>query len=163
MNRLQKKCLIATAGFHLLLILALVFGSAFFTERDKPDETQTLTVIPITTIEEAFNSGVKGAQPPPPTPVVTPPEPQPKPQPTPEPPQPKPVVTPPPKPTPTFVKRVEEFFKPEPKPEPAKPVTDDAKPVDKPAKPEKPKHEIKVSLKPVTRNTSTTADTSSAE
>jgi TonB family protein len=103
-------------------------------------------------IDAAFSSGVKGAQPPPPTPVVTPPEPQPK-----------PVVAPPPKPAPTFVKRVEEFFKPEPKLEPVKPVTDDAKPVDKPAKPEKPKHEIKVSLKPVTRNSSTTADTSAVD
>ena len=93
MNRLQKKCLIATAGFHLLLILALVFGSAFFTEQDKPDETQTLTVIPANLIDAAFSSGVKGAQPPPPTPIAQPPEPQPqpKPQPTPEPPQPKPV------------------------------------------------------------------------
>jgi TonB family protein len=164
MNRLQKKCLIATAGFHLLLILALVFGSAFFTERDKPDETQTLTVIPANLIDAAFSSGVKGAQPPPPTPVVTPPEPQPKPQPTPEPPQPKPVVTPP-KPEPTFIKRVENIFKPEPKPEPVKPVTDDAKPVDKPAKPEKPKHEIKVDLtKQVVRNVAKPApDTSEAE
>jgi TonB family protein len=163
MNRLQKKCLIATAGFHLLLILALVFGSAFFTEQDKPDETQLLDVISPILIDDALNSGVKGAQPPPPTPVVTPPEPQPKPQPTPEPPQPKPVVTPqpPPKPTPTFVEKVEKIFKPEPKPEPVKPVTDDVKPV----KSEKPKHEIKVDLtKPVVRNVAKPApDTSEAE
>ncbi len=160
MNRLQKKCLIATAGLHLTLVLVLVFGSAFFTREEKPDETQTLTVIPANLIDAAFSSGVKGAQPPPPTPVVKPPEPQPQPKPTPEPPQPKPVVTPPPppKPAPTFVERVEKIFKPEPKPTP-----DDVKPVDKPAKTEKPKHEIKVSLKPVTRNTSTAADTSAAD
>ncbi len=115
-------------------------------------------MIPANLIDAAFSSGVKGAQPPPPTPVVNPPEPQP---------QPKPVVTPPPpqpKPEPTLVQKVETFFKPEPKskPEP-KPTPDDVKPVDKPAKTEKPKREIKVSLKPVTRNTSTTADTSAAD
>ena len=28
MSRLQKKCLIATAGFHLLLVLTILFGAA---------------------------------------------------------------------------------------------------------------------------------------
>jgi TonB family protein len=86
MNRLQKKCFIATAGFHLLLLLILVFGSAFFTPRPKPDDSQVLDVIPANLIDAAFNSGVKGAQAPPPTPipptpkpVVTPPAPQPEP------------------------------------------------------------------------------------
>ena len=88
MNRLQKKCLIATAGFHLLLVLILVFGSAFFVHHEKPDETQMLDVISSTTIEAKLNSGVKAAQLPAPTPVVPP-------QPTPTPPQPQPVVTPP--------------------------------------------------------------------
>jgi outer membrane biosynthesis protein TonB len=109
MNRLQKKCLIATAGFHLLLVLTIVFGAAFFTSHQKPDETQLLDVIPSTTIEAMFSSGVKNAPPPAPTPVV---QPQP-PAPQPPPPQPKPVVTPPTPPTPpapTLVQRVKELF-----------------------------------------------------
>ena len=54
MNRLQKKCVIATAGIHLLLLLILVFGSAFFSPRPKPDDTQLLDVIPANLIDAAF-------------------------------------------------------------------------------------------------------------
>jgi len=68
MNRLQKKCVIATAGIHLLLLLVLVFGSAFFSPRPKPDDTQLLDVIPSNLIDAAFNSGVRGATPPAPAP-----------------------------------------------------------------------------------------------
>ncbi len=167
MNRLQKKCLIATAGLHLSLVLILVFGSAFFTEKSKPDDTQLLTVIPATTIDEALNSGVKGAQPPPPAPATKPPEPQPQAKPTPEPPQPQPVAKPPtpapepaPVPKPTVVERVKDFFKAEP----PKPKPEAVKPVETPDKPTKPKHEIKVDLtKQVVRNTTKTTDTRAAD
>ncbi len=163
MNRLQKKCLIATAGFHLLLVLAVIFGSAFFTEHPKTEDTQVLDVIPASLVEAAFNSGVKGAQPPAPKPMVRPPEPQPQVQPPPTPtpvsPPPKPAVTPP-----TLTERVEKLFE---KPETEK-VPDDTKsaePAPKPVKsrPVKPKHEIKVDLTQVTRTTSTTTDTSAAD
>jgi len=30
MNRLQKKCILATAGIHLLLLVILLVGPAFF-------------------------------------------------------------------------------------------------------------------------------------
>ena len=140
MNRLQKKCLIATAGFHLLLLVILLVGPGFFTAKPKPDDTQVLDVIPANLIDAAFSSGVKAAQPPPPAPIVKPPEPQPQPQPTPEPP--KPVVKP-------------EPVKP-PDPEPVKPPEklppDDLKPVVKPStKP--PEHIIKPDLKPIVRKT----------
>jgi colicin import membrane protein len=155
MSRLQKKCLIATAGFHLLLVVTLVFGSAFFVSHSKPDETQVLNVIPANLIDAAFSSGVKSAQAPAPTP--TPPQPQVQPQPTP--PQPKPVVTPPtPAPTPpapTLMEKVKELFTPEPK----KLSPDDLKPVE-PAKTTPKK--IQVDLKPVVRKTPTT-DTSEAD
>ena len=141
MNRLQKKCLIATAGFHLLLLVILLVGPGFFAARPKPDDTQMLDVIPANLIDAAFSSGVKNAQPPPPTP----PQPQPKPvvtlpTPTPEPPQ--PVMKPEP------VKQ--------PDPEPVKPPDklppDDLKPVVKPlTKP--PEHIIKPDLKPIVRKT----------
>ena len=100
MNRLQKKCVIATAGIHLLLLTILVFGPAFFNPQPKPDDTQLLDVIPANLVDVALNSGVRNATPPAPAPVVTPP-PQPAPptpavQPAPQPPAPKPVVPPPP-------------------------------------------------------------------
>jgi TonB family protein len=80
MNRLQKKCLIVTAGFHLLLLLVLVFGSAFFSARNRPDDSQVLDMIPANLADATVSSGVRGAQPPPPAPA---------------PPQPQAVVTPP--------------------------------------------------------------------
>ena len=133
MTRLQKKCLIATAGSHLLLVLILLVGPGFFTSEPKPDDTKLLDVIPANLIDAAFTSGVKNAQPPPPPPIVQPPEP------LPTPPQPKPVVTPPePKPEPV---------KP-PDPEPVKPPDklspDELTPVD--TKPKPKVHEIKPDL-----------------
>ncbi len=117
MNRLQKKCVIATAGAHLLLLTILVVGPAFYHPKPKTDQTQVLDVIPANLIDAALNSGVRNATPP--APVVTPP-PQPAPPapvapPAPPPPAPKPAVT-----TPTFTERLENFFKSEPvKPAPA--------------------------------------------
>jgi len=95
MNRLQKKCLIATAGFHLLLLTILLVGPAFFAPKPKPDDTKVLDMIPANIVDTALNSGIRGAQPPPPAPapVVTPP-------PQPVPPAPKPVVITPPAPVP---------------------------------------------------------------
>ena len=151
MNRLQKKCLVATTGLHLLLVLVIVFGSAFFTSHTKPDETQVLNVIPANLVDAAFNSGVKNAAPPTPAPIAKPTEP------TPQPPPPKPDVTPP---------------TPHPKPEPVKPPDkepvkpqklspDDLKPLE-PAKTETKK--IEISLKPVIHNVpKVTTDISAAD
>ena len=157
MNRLEKKCLIATAGFHLLLVLVLLFGAAFFTSRSKPDDTKVLDVIPANLIDAAFSSGVKNAQPPAPTPIVKPPEP------IPQPPQPVPVVTPPPKPVVTPPEPVKQLD-----PEPVKPrklTPDDLKPlnpVEKMTKPAPKKPEI--SLTPVVRKIPiVTPDTSAAD
>ncbi len=149
MNRLQKKCLIATAGFHLLLLLILIVGPGFFRETPKPDDTPLLDVIPGITIEEKLTSGVKSAQPPPPAPpVITPPPPiihpqtQVQPQPTPPPPAPAPVT-----PAPSFVEKMENYFKPEP----VTPAPDDTpKPVEHK---EKHEHEIKVNMDTVNRTT----------
>jgi len=86
MNRLQKKCLMATAGFHLLLLVILFVGPAFFSASSKPDDSKVLDVIPANIVENAVNSGVRGATPPPSAPAMTPPAPTP---PTPQ------IVTPP--------------------------------------------------------------------
>jgi TonB family protein len=152
MNRLQKKCLIATTGFHLLLVLVVVFGSAFFVSHSKPDESQILTVISSTVVDAAFNSGMQSAQPPPPSPVQ-PPQPV---QPTPQPPAPQPEP-----PKQTIIEKVQEIFKPEPpklEPNELNPV----EPADKPTKPAPKKPQI--SLVPVVRKVSKpTTDTSEAD
>jgi periplasmic protein TonB len=158
MNRLQKKYLIATAGFHLLLIVILIVGPAFFYSKPKPDDSQVLDVIPAIAIEAALNSGVKAAQPPAPTLIVTPP------QPVVTPPQVQPQPTPPPQPVtpaPSIVKQMEDFFKQTPMPNP------DTKIVEKAEKP-KP-HEIKVNMDTVKRTaiksspSQTTSDTAQRE
>ena len=132
MNRLQKKCVIATAGFHLLLLVILFVGPAFFNAKPK-DDSQVLDVIPANLVDAALNSGVKGATPPPLAPPVTP---QP-----PTPPVPPPPVQPPPTPEPTFAEQVKKFFTPQPPPKltPLTPV-------------EKQPPTSKINLVPVTRN-----------
>jgi TonB family protein len=146
MNRLQKKCVIATVGFHLLLLAILIIGPAFVNPNSKPDETRVLDVIPANLIDAAMNSGVRNAAPPPPAPVVAP-QPQvppPQPQPTVPPPPPKPV-----EPTPSLTERVKKLFKPEPKPE-TKPerVEPSPKPTPRPATEP---HKIQPNLTPVVR------------
>ena len=136
MTRLQKKCLIAVAGTHLMLVVTLLC-SGFFRPTPKPDDSQVLDVIPANIIDAAFRSGVRGAQPPPPTPIVTPPQQTP---------------TPPP---PTPQKQVEPVKPVEPVQQPEKVQPDQTEP-----KP--PKHEVNVDLTPVVRK-STKPDNSQAE
>jgi len=147
MNRLQKKCVIATTGFHLLLLVILFVGPAFFWVREKPDATPVLDMIPANLVDAA-TTGVPNSQPPP-APAVVPPQPQPTPpapQPQPAPPVPKPVVQP--TPAPTLTERVEKFFKPEP-----------AKPVSVPAEnqPHTPKVNLTLTTRPVPKNNSAPA------
>jgi len=147
MNRLQKKCVIATTGFHLLLLVILFVGPAFFWVREKPDVTPVLDMIPANLVDAA-TTGVPNSQPPP-APAVVPPQPQPTPpapQPQPAPPVPKPVVQP--TPAPTLTERVEKFFKPEP-----------AKPVSVPAEnqPHTPKVNLTLTTRPVPKNNSAPA------
>jgi TonB family protein len=108
MNRLQKKCVMATAGIHLLLLVILIVGPAFFMPKSKTDDFHVLDVIPANLIDASFNSGVANAQAP--APVVTPPQPPPTP--------PAPVTQP------TLVQRFEKIFKSEP----IKPTTNTTQP-----------------------------------
>ncbi len=94
MNRLQKKCVIVTAGVHLLLLLILIVGPAFFSPKPKEDDLQVLDVIPANLIDANASSGVANAQLPPPEPVVVPPPPVP----VVRPPEPEPAKVEPPKP-----------------------------------------------------------------
>jgi colicin import membrane protein len=150
MTRLQKKCLIVTAGTHLLLVV-LLLCSGFIAPKPKVDDTQVLDVIPANLIDAAFNSGVKSAPTPPPAQPIVKPEATPPPTPTPEPT--KPTPTPP-----TLMEKVKEIFKPDP----IKPVIEDPTPVEKPIKPE---HKIKVDLTVHTRTITPkkTEDDSKAE
>jgi TonB family protein len=154
MNRLQKKCVIGTVGIHLLLLLILIVGPAFYNQQPKADDTQVLDMIPANLVDAAVNSGVQGAQPPPTPKPVTPQAPQqpqlfppPKivqpPAPTPAPaPAPEPVRTP----SPSLLKEFEDYFKS--KPEPA--VKPDLTPAKQPTQNTQPK--IQVNLNKVPRN-----------
>lgn len=93
MNRLQKKCLVAASGFHLLLVVILVVGPAFLSRNDQVEDLPLLEFIPvITTDEQVSGGGSPKAAPPPPQ--VQPPKPQPQPpKPTPQTPKSQPVAT----------------------------------------------------------------------
>ena len=118
MNRLQKKCVIGTVGIHLLLLLILIVGPAFYNQQPKTDDTTVLDMIPANLVDAAVNSGVQGAQPPPTPKPVTPQQPQqlfappkivqpPAPAPTPAP---TPALTP----TPSLLEKFEKMFAPKP-------------------------------------------------
>ncbi|HEX3624155.1 MAG TPA: TonB C-terminal domain-containing protein [Verrucomicrobiae bacterium] len=152
MNRLQKKCIVGTAGIHLLLLTILIFGPAFFNRQPKTDNT-ILDVIPSTAVDIALNQGVRDAQAPPPAPApaVIPPsllQPPPPPAPTPEPKVVEP-QQPAPTPSPSLLEQFEKMFKPA-KPTPPTPtVTPDLKPVKKTEKSHA--DNIKIDLTKVTR------------
>jgi colicin import membrane protein len=118
MDRTQKKCVAASTGFHLLLLLILLIGPAFVAAHSKKaDDVPILDFIPVKTVDSLMSGGgdPRGAAPPAGPEAVKPEPPKPEP-PKPEPPKPEPVVAPPPP-------------KPEPRPEPVK--EKDVKPVDK--------------------------------
>ncbi len=171
MDRLQKKCLLSSAGFHGFLLLCLAFGSAFFVSKPKEMPQSRLQFVPTRIVENALSGGggnpniartddVQKGSPTAPKQLMEPPAQAPKPSPTPPkpaPPEPdsepvaetKPAAKPP-EPVKTPPKPVTK------KPAPTKPVeTAKPKPTDKP--PEKPapvKPRIDLSdLKPVTRTT----------
>src|SRR5438309_1690763 len=89
MNRLHKKCVIASTGFHLLLALILVVGPAFLSSKEKAEDLQIIDFVPSKLIDANMSGGGNpNAKPPPAAPpvaTVTPPVPKP----TPPPPEPK--------------------------------------------------------------------------
>jgi TonB family protein len=75
MDRLQKKCFIASAGIHLLLALILVIGPAFVSTKGKPDDLPLLDFVPVKTVDALVSGGGNpNAKPPP---AVQAPQPQP--------------------------------------------------------------------------------------
>lgn len=83
MNRLHKKCFIASAGTHLLLMLILFVGPAFLSQKSKLDDIQPINFIPDNLVLGAVSGGGNpraATRPPPPpapfTPVSPPEQPQ---------------------------------------------------------------------------------------
>ena len=85
MNRLQKKCFLASTGLHLLLLLILLVGPAFMASRNKPDTMPVLDFVALKTVDDALSGGGNpNANPPPATfekPQPAPPAPAVKPDP----------------------------------------------------------------------------------
>jgi TonB family protein len=74
MNRLQKKCFIASAGFHLLLVLIVLIGPAFLSSQPRSDDILLITFIPLKTTDLNVSGG-GSPKAPPPAPAVQPPQP----------------------------------------------------------------------------------------
>ena len=106
MTRLEKKCLVASSGMHVLLALVLIFGSAFFVAKEQQPVSHQVKIFPSRIVEGALAGGggnpniartedaVKGVSRPLPPPAA-PPQPKPQPEATPPPPAPKPQPKPP--------------------------------------------------------------------
>jgi len=136
MNRLQQKCFIASAGFHLLLAVILLVGPAFLSSKSKSDNSPILDVIPGKLIDAALSGGGNPhATPLPPAPL-TPPAP--------------PVAQPAPPPEPPKVREPEPPRKPVEEVKPTKPDPNSLE-TNNEHKPKKPE----VSLTPVTRRPDT--------
>ena len=116
-KRLQRKCIIASTGFHLSLLVVLLFGSAFFTsEEPKKKYLEVITIMPdVTTDVPNVTGGTPNVAPPPPAP-------------------PNPVRQPDPPSTPKDEPKTEPVT--EKKPEPVKPTPNSFS--EKPDKPRKP-------------------------
>ena len=57
MDRLGKKCFIASCGMHGVLVLVVLFGAAFFTPEKKAPPVDNLTMIPSKLIDDALSGG----------------------------------------------------------------------------------------------------------
>lgn len=75
-KRLQKKCFIASAGIHLLLVVIVLIGPAFLPSKEPALDMQILDVIPSKLIDAKFSNAGAGA-PAPKQPAAKPPEPLP--------------------------------------------------------------------------------------
>lgn len=148
MNRLQKKCMIISAGIHLLLAVMLILGPGFLSLRSHDNAPPLLKFIPGATVEAIMSGGGDSSVKSPPAEARSP-----------EPPvTPTPVVTPPAQETPQPpVERVQPPRQPEKElpPVPKEPTRVNTPAIDptpvKPA-PRKP-HEIKVDTRIVTSST----------
>jgi TonB family protein len=75
MNRMQKKCFIASTGLHLLLVVILLIGPAFLSSNSKMVDVPVLTFVPVMTTDRNVQGGgsPKGGPPPAGVPAPLPP------------------------------------------------------------------------------------------
>jgi TonB family protein len=148
MNRLQKKCLVASMAMHSLLLLVLLVGPAFLWSKKVPDDLPVLDVIPSRLTDALFSGGGNPNAKTPPASAITQPVQQPQ-LPAPQPPQSEPVIP-----------KARTESKPPPETKPAKPVPTPV--VVKAETPtlstEKLKPQIKISEKITTRTTKDLAE-----
>ena len=78
MNRLQKKCFIASMGLHLLLGLVLLVGTGFLSSSKPSEDRPPSRFIPAKTIDELFSNPGAGSPAPQPQPPAPLPQPQPQ-------------------------------------------------------------------------------------
>ncbi len=57
MDRTQKKCIIASTGLHLLLVLVLIIGSAFGSSKSPQDDMPILDFVPLKTVDALMSGG----------------------------------------------------------------------------------------------------------
>ena len=118
MDRLAKKCVIASGIVHGTLVLLLIVGPAFLVSEEQLNTSDILTIIPdVATASGPANIGLGNPN------AGRQPAPTPLPPPEPKPPEPRPRVAPAPEPEPKSVV------------EPPKPNTTSLEPTDKPPKP----------------------------
>ncbi len=124
MERLQKKCVIASAGAHLLLMLTLLVGPGFLAPKETIQDQPVIDFIPSKLVDEAVMGGGNPNARPMPVPENKPPETTPAPPPPapePEPERVKPPPTPTPAPAPVPEKKAPT---PERNPDSLEPVTE---------------------------------------
>lgn len=127
MNRLHKHCVLVSTGLHLLLLVALLFGSGFRSKQPEQPDIKSFHMMSSSVMESLLDDPADAAGKQEPEPVIKTPvaEPPPEEIKEPEPETPKaepaprlePVVKPEPTKVPAISKRIER-----PKPEPAKPI-----------------------------------------
>jgi TonB family protein len=129
MNRLQKHCVLVSTGLHLLLLVALLFGSGFRSKQPEQADIKPFHMMSSSVMESLLDDPADAAGKQEPEPVVKTPVAEPPPEEEPEPetpkaepaPRPEPVVKPKPKPEPTKVPAISKRIE-KPKPKPAKPI-----------------------------------------
>jgi len=129
MNRLQKHCVLVSTGLHLLLLVALLFGSGFRSKQPERPDIKSFHMMSSSVMESLLDDPADAAGKQEPEPVIKTPVAEPPPEEIKEPetpkaepaPRPEPVVKPRPKPEPTQVPAISKRIE-KPKPKPTKPV-----------------------------------------
>ena len=129
MNRLQKHCVLVSTGLHLLLLVALLFGSGFRSKQPERPDIKSFHMMSSSVMVSLLDDPADAAGKQEPESVIKTPVAEPPPEEIKEPetpkaepaPRPEPVVKPRPKPEPTKVPAISKRIE-KPKPKPAKPV-----------------------------------------